>query len=58
MPPLLYKDNEIKLGAGIGIAVYPDHAAKLRQLLKFADEALYDAKESKKNEYRIYNVSQ
>ncbi|WP_400243798.1 PAS domain S-box protein [Niallia sp. JL1B1071] len=51
--PFYYNEFEIKMGAGIGIAVYPDHSANKKQLIKYADEALYEAKESEQNEYRI-----
>lgn len=52
--PLIFNNNEIRLGAGIGIAFYPDHSVDKKQLVKYADEALYHAKESEQNEYRIY----
>jgi diguanylate cyclase (GGDEF)-like protein/PAS domain S-box-containing protein len=52
--PLNFNNNEITLEAGIGIAFYPDHSVDKRQLVKHADEALYIAKKSNQNEYRIY----
>lgn len=53
--PLIFNGFRIKIGAGIGIAIYPDHAATEKQLIKYADMALYEAKKSDKDEYRIYN---
>lgn len=53
--PLFFNDNIINIGAGIGIAIYPDHSTDKRNLIKFADEALYEAKESGCNKYRIYS---
>jgi diguanylate cyclase (GGDEF)-like protein/PAS domain S-box-containing protein len=52
--PLFFNDNEISIGAGIGIAFYPDHSIVKKQLIKYADEALYEAKKSKQNQYMIY----
>lgn len=52
--PLIFNGFSIKIGAGIGIALYPDHAASEKQLIKHADMALYEAKKSNKDEYRIY----
>ncbi|WP_102345138.1 PAS domain S-box protein [Bacillus sp. Marseille-P3661] len=45
---------KINLGAGIGISLYPDHSNDKRQLVKFADMALYDAKQAEHTEYKIY----
>ena len=53
--PLYFKDHEIVFGAGIGIAFYPDHSGDKKQLIKYADDALYEAKKSEQNDYRIYN---
>ena len=53
--PLYFKDHEIVFGAGIGIAFYPDHSVDKKQLIKYADDALYEAKKSEQNDYRIYN---
>lgn len=52
--PLSYNGVDIQIGAGIGIAIYPDHAATEKQLVKRADLALYEAKKSDRNEYRFY----
>lgn len=52
--PLIFNGFHIKIGAGIGIAIYPDHASTEKQLIKCADMALYEAKKSDKDEYRIY----
>lgn len=53
--PLHFNNNIIKMGAGIGIAIYPEHSNDKRKLIKFADEALYEAKERGRNEYRFYS---
>lgn len=52
--PLLFNGFHIKLGAGIGISLYPDNAATEKLLIKYADTALYEAKKADQDEYRIY----
>ncbi|HZG85147.1 PAS domain S-box protein [Paenibacillus sp.] len=52
--PLQYEGHAIPLGAGIGIALYPVDAASRKRLEKCADEALYEAKQSKADAYRFY----
>ncbi|MRG87640.1 PAS domain S-box protein [Salinibacillus xinjiangensis] len=52
--PLYYKNHEIKLGAGIGISIYPDHSIHKNHLIKYADTALYEAKELDHSHYRFY----
>lgn len=55
--PISYHDVEIKMGAGIGIALYPDHSIDKKTLVTMADEALYKAKESDQSDYKIYKSS-
>jgi len=40
-------NTEFPLGASIGIALYPDHASTSRDLVAFADTAMYHAKENR-----------
>lgn len=56
--PLDYNGFEIKIGAGIGISLYPEHTANEKQLIKFADMALYEAKKSARSTYWIYQNTQ
>jgi diguanylate cyclase (GGDEF)-like protein/PAS domain S-box-containing protein len=46
------QDNRIT--TSIGIAVYPDDGSDVQTLLKHADSAMYQAKESGKNRYAFY----
>ena len=43
-PPLTVAGNEIRAGASIGIAWYPDHGLDYATVLKHADIAMYEAK--------------
>ena len=48
--------NPVRIGASIGIAILPDHAEDLEQLLHHADLAMYAAKQGGRGCYRFYNV--
>jgi len=47
------KGHESQVGGSIGVALYPDDAADHEALLRKADEAMYVAKKSGKNTYRL-----
>ena len=55
--PLNFNGIDIKIGAEIGISLYPDHSVNDRQLIKFADLALYEAKKIGRDAYRVYDPS-
>jgi diguanylate cyclase (GGDEF)-like protein/PAS domain S-box-containing protein len=42
--PIEYQGNALKVGASIGIAVFPDHGVDSQQLMAEADAAMYRAK--------------
>ena len=44
----------IKVGASIGIALYPDDSIEQDSLLRYADIAMYHAKKSGKNQYQFF----
>jgi diguanylate cyclase (GGDEF)-like protein len=46
-------DHEVKVGASIGIAMYPEHGLTVEELLRSADAAMYEAKKSGKNSYQF-----
>ena len=48
-------DNVIHVSASFGIAVFPDHGDSLEQLIEAADDALYRAKGSGRNQVRSYS---
>lgn len=43
----------LRVGASIGVAVYPDHARRLQELIRVADEAMYVAKTAGKNRVAV-----
>jgi diguanylate cyclase (GGDEF)-like protein len=45
----------IFIGASIGIAIYPDHGEDIDELIKNADNIMYNVKNSNKNSAKIYN---
>lgn len=55
-PPVLYDHQQIFMSASIGIALYPTDAVEAATLLKFADVAMYRAKEQGKNNFQFYSA--
>lgn len=51
--PIHLDGNICNVGASIGISVYPDHAGNINDLINMADGAMYQAKNSGKNNYKI-----
>jgi diguanylate cyclase (GGDEF)-like protein/PAS domain S-box-containing protein len=45
----------VHVTVSMGIAIYPDHAVEIGEMLKNADMAMYKAKELGKNRYVIYD---
>lgn len=53
--PFIVAGQEVTVSASIGLASYPDDAAVPAVLLRYADLAMYDAKESGRNMYRYFD---
>jgi diguanylate cyclase (GGDEF)-like protein/PAS domain S-box-containing protein len=53
--PVRYDGKEFFTSPSIGIAVYPGDAAKAEDLLKYADLAMYQAKENGGNDYSFFS---
>ncbi len=51
--PFTIDKQLIHIGSSIGIALYPQHADNLDDLIKMADEAMYQVKNSGKNNFII-----
>jgi diguanylate cyclase (GGDEF)-like protein len=43
------------VSTSIGIALYPDHAEEVSELVKHADTAMYEAKQKGRNNWQTYN---
>ncbi|MBT3348373.1 MAG: diguanylate cyclase [Thiotrichales bacterium] len=52
--PITVEREEAKIGVSMGIAFYPDHAETQSDLLKFADQAMYQAKKQGKGQFCYY----
>ena len=55
MQPVSIEGNDCTVGVSIGICLYPDYANNADKLINNADIAMYDAKNSGKNKYRLYD---
>jgi diguanylate cyclase (GGDEF)-like protein len=55
--PIRIHGHDIHIGASIGISVYPDDADDMHALLKYADTAMYYAKNGGKNAWRTFTPS-
>ncbi|OYY81765.1 MAG: hypothetical protein B7Y33_01140, partial [Hydrogenophilales bacterium 16-62-9] len=53
--PVMIEGREVFSGASIGIAFYPSDTDNAEALLKFADSAMYHAKELGRNNYQFYS---
>lgn len=53
--PFTLQQVEYFVTASIGITIFPDHSYDADTLMKYADAAMYQAKEEGKNTYRIYD---
>lgn len=52
--PFTIAQAQVRVGASIGISLYPDHADDVRGLLRCADAALYRVKHAGKNALAFY----
>ncbi|PPD46006.1 MAG: PAS domain S-box protein [Methylobacter sp.] len=53
--PLALEDKTLYISVSIGITIYPDNATTGEDLLKFADQAMYSAKNQGRNGYSFFN---
>jgi diguanylate cyclase (GGDEF)-like protein/hemerythrin-like metal-binding protein/PAS domain S-box-containing protein len=48
-------DNTLYVSCSIGISIYPEDGVSAQNLLKFADSAMYKAKDEGRNNFQYYN---
>lgn len=53
--PVVINGREVFTGASIGVAMYPADSEETESLLKYADSAMYYAKEQGRNNYQFYS---
>ena len=53
--PIYIEGHELSPSASIGIALYPDNADNSTELIKFADTAMYRAKQHGRNSFEFYS---
>ncbi len=51
--PFVIENKRARIGASIGISLFPEHGTDMDTLLKNADDAMYHAKRAGKNDFRI-----
>ncbi|NVZ99468.1 sensor domain-containing diguanylate cyclase [Pseudomonas gingeri] len=51
--PISLGDQQAQIGSSLGVAVFPDHAPSMDTLIHTADLAMYEAKRSGNNQYRL-----
>lgn len=56
--PFTLRDGVARIGASVGIAMFPAHGTSVDQLIGFADAALYFAKHAGRNVYRVFQVEE
>lgn len=55
--PIFHEGLELSVGASIGIAAYPSAAQDADDLLRAADEAMYDAKNAGRHRYAFHSAA-
>jgi diguanylate cyclase (GGDEF)-like protein/PAS domain S-box-containing protein len=53
--PLHIAGNKVAISVSAGISIYPDNASDLDSLLKYADTAMYSAKQAGRSTYRFFS---
>lgn len=52
--PISFEGQTLRVGASIGVSIYPDDGEDRERLIQMADRALYQAKESGRNRFVLF----
>lgn len=55
--PYEIEGHELHISSSVGVAIFPDHASDASMLTKYADVAMYQAKEGGRNQYLLFDPS-
>ncbi|WP_198341802.1 putative bifunctional diguanylate cyclase/phosphodiesterase [Oceanisphaera avium] len=55
--PVILDEGVVTISASIGVALYPQDADEAELLLRYADQAMYQAKAQGKNDYVFFDVT-
>ncbi len=53
--PIMIEENEVHISSSIGISFYPEDGNSTHDLLKYADTAMYKAKDKGRNNFQFYS---
>jgi diguanylate cyclase (GGDEF)-like protein/PAS domain S-box-containing protein len=56
--PIQIQGATLQLSASLGVTIYPDNQADAEQLLRHADQAMYQAKQNGKNCFKYFDAHQ
>ena len=56
--PFVFGDIVVQVSTSIGVAFYPQDGLDADQLMRHADQAMYDAKKAGKNRYHLFDIAQ
>ena len=48
--------NDVRISTSVGVSLFPEHSNDEETLIKYADIAMYSAKQAGKNQYRMYET--
>jgi len=54
--PIMLNNIEVYIGCSIGISLYPENGVTPQDLLKYADAAMYKAKDEGRNNFQYYSA--
>lgn len=55
--PITLEDQVLSVSASIGVTLYPQDGSDAEQLIRHADRAMYEAKQSGKNRYYLFDAN-